>query len=68
MTEKINDFIYQIDVGKKYIIVIPEGMSMEDAEKTKMEIDAWLESDEPFIYLFGAKIEKINSRATNDRN
>jgi hypothetical protein len=49
MTE---DTVYEIDINKKYILVIPKTASSSDVERAKDAIKAWLASDDmPFLII-----------------
>ena len=49
--------VYEIDINGKYIIKLPDGVSMQDGKILKKEIDEWLAGDDLFIYLFGDDVK-----------
>lgn len=51
--------VYEIDRNGKYIIQLPDGISMQDGKILKKEIDEWLAGDDPFIYLFGDDVKLV---------
>ena len=61
-----DETVYEIDLSKKYIIVIERKLSMEESARLKANYRKWVESDEPILFLFGEKVRLLKVEEAED--
>ena len=56
----------EIAKGGKYMLILPESMSLTHLEIIRKRIDEWLASDDPILVAYGITLTRVDDSGEHD--